>query len=262
MQSEQAQAADLIFKDSVSFWAKGAWHWTFYCARTTLTSPIAFIFDVAYAPMIVIVASTSIVQNSVSGRTFLTASMAFLAVLASALVSLAGLIVGHKERHLLKRFRASPMPTSALIFGFIAGSAVPALLSAILAYMVAHWFFGVPWPANIGLTAISWFAALLVIALMAVILSSFMRRVKTVTSMVMPLFFVIIGISGLFYPIKLSPKWLQVISWLSPTRPASDWFITSATNSSFVSMYGWEPILLVGWILGLFIVAVRYFKWD
>lgn len=262
MQSESTQAANDFFQDSVSFWLRGAWHWTLYCARTNLTSPMAFIFDVAYAPMIVIVGSTSIVHNSASGRAFLTASMAFLAVLASALVSLAGLIVGHKERHLLKRFRASPMPASSIIFGFISGSAVPAILSAILAYMVAHWMFGVPWPSDIGMTILSWIAALLVIALMAVILSSFMRRLKTVTSMVMPLFFVIIGISGLFYPIKLSPKWLQVISWLSPTRPASDWFINSATGSPFVSMHGWEPILLAGWILGLFVVAVKLFKWD
>ncbi|QQE80169.1 ABC transporter permease [Alicyclobacillus sp. SO9] len=258
----ELERLDIKPLNSLKFWIEGTWNWAMYCFRENLTSPIAFIFDVVYAPAMVVVGSVSFAHDSASARIFLTAGMVFLAVLASAVVSLSGIIVSHKERHLLKRFRATPMSTSAIIVGFFGGSAATALLSAILSYIVAHWMFNVPWPMSMGLTIVSWIGVLVSSALVAVTLSSFLNRVKTSMSLMMPLFFVFIGVSGLFYPMKLSPRWLQIISWFSPTRPASDWFIKSATHSTFVHLYSWEPYVLIAWIIGLSLVSVASFKWD
>lgn len=244
------------------FWFRGMWHWSLYNLRENLTSPIALIFDVLYAPAIVGVGSLTFAKPHMETKVFLTSGMVFLAMLASAVVSLAGIIVSHKERHLLKRFRATPLPTSALITGFFLGVAWTSLISASLCYVVGHEWFAIPWPHNIGVSLIAWLSALVSTSLISIIISSFVRRTKSVMSLTMPLFFVLIGVSGLFYPMKLSPKWLQVASWFLPTRPASDWLIRSTTQSPFVHLYSWEPWLLLGWIVVLAVIAIRIFQWD
>ncbi len=260
-------AADIHYKPTRStnafvFWFRGMWHWSLYNLRENLTSPIALIFDVFYAPAIVVVGSLTFAKQHMATKIFLTSGMVFLALLASAVVSLAGIIVSHKERHLLKRFRATPLPTSALITGFFLGVAWTSLISAILCYLVGHEWFSIPWPHEIVMSLVAWLGALVSTSLISIIISSLVRRTKSVMSLTMPLFFVLIGVSGLFWPMKLSPKWLQIASWFLPTRPASDWFLHSATQSSFVHLYSWEPWLLLGWIIVLAIIAIRFFQWD
>ena len=186
-----------------------------------------------------------------------------LAITSAAIQSLVFAVVSQRERGILKRRRATPVPAAALIIGrSLTAIAVSFGNFAVLA-LVGWALYGVDVP---GRTLPAVLATVAVgagtLCCVGYAFSTFLRTEESATpvlqAVILPLYF----ISGVFFPEDGIPDWLLTIADVFPIRHLAkallDAYDPITTGSGFAP--GHLGILLAWGALGL-IVAARRFKW-
>lgn len=69
-------------------------------------------------------------------------------------------------------------------------------------------------------------------------------------------------LSGTFFPIEAFPAWLQPISRVLPLTFLNDAMRKVAFEGAIFQDIQWDLFWLVVWGIGVYIVAIRVFKWD
>jgi ABC-2 type transport system permease protein len=187
-----------------------------------------------------------------------------LAVVSAAFVSLAMGFTRMRESGMLKRVRATPVPSWIVFAGRIGTSVVTAVLVTALLMAIGSLLFGVKVPthtlpgllAALALGAGSFCA--LGIAYTRVIPSEEAGPAMT-NAVVLPLYF----ISGVFVPFRQLPDALQHVAELLPVQPFVDALrIAFDPNTSGAGFAGGDLLKLAVWgVIGL-VAAVKLFDWT
>jgi ABC-2 type transport system permease protein len=187
-----------------------------------------------------------------------------LAVVSAAFVSLAMGFTRMRESGMLKRVRATPVPSWIVFAGRIGTSVVTAVLVTALLMAIGSLLFGVKVPthtlpgllAALALGAGSFCA--LGIAYTRLIPSEEAGPAMT-NAVVLPLYF----ISGVFVPFRQLPDALQHVAQLLPVQPFVDALrIAFDPNTSGAGFAGQDLLKLAVWgVIGL-VAAVKLFDWT
>ena len=240
-------------------WARAAFAFSRYTFRSTVRNAVATLFDLVMGPLqVVFLPFTAMFSASPERLASLPAAMTFWALLNTTLVSSSMVVVSWKELRLLRRFRASPMPESALLAGVVGGNAAVAGLAAVLVYAVAWVTGGHPPPANPLAAAGVWAVGLYTMTALGLLLSRFLSRPQSAIAVLLPFLFFHIGMSGV-YPVPFPPE-VEWLTFISPARPAFDWFRAVALDQPLP--YAWEPWLVLAWCVVLGWLAARWFRWE
>lgn len=245
----------------IVFWLRAAGGFARYLCRTILRHTVALIFGLAVAPVEIAFLGIFLKTFFTPERlAFVAPGLAFYTILATTLVSTPCHMVMMKETKLLRRFRASPLPTSALATGMVCGSGMVSLISSAATYLVAHFVCRVPFPDLLIATAAVWVLALVTMASFGMVVASAFSRVQNAIATALPMLFLNIGLSGLFFPPGAMPRGLSIVSWVTPARPMCDWLRAVAMNRP--TPFAWEPALALVWFAVLGWLAVRRFEWE
>ena len=240
-------------------WGRAAAAFSRYTFRSTVRNAIATLFDLVMGPVqVIFLPLTPLFSGSPERLASLPAAMTFWALLNTTLVSSSMVVIGWREFRLLRRFRASPMPESALLAGVVGGNAAVAGLAALLVYGVAWVTAGHPPPANPVAAAAVWAVSLYTMTALGLLLSRFLSRPQSAIAVLLPFLFFHIGMSGV-YPVPFPPE-VEWLTFVSPARPAFDWFRAAALDQPLP--YAWEPWLVLAWCVVLGWLAARWFRWE
>lgn len=69
-------------------------------------------------------------------------------------------------------------------------------------------------------------------------------------------------LSGTFFPRYLMPEWLQNITGYIPLTPVIDGIRLIATEGKSLIDLGPQLLLIVGWMIVIYIIAFRSFRWE
>jgi ABC-2 type transport system permease protein len=202
--------------------------------------------------------------DNVRSSTLQVPAFIALAVVSAGFVSLAMGFTWMRESGMLKRVRATPVPSWIVFAGRIGTSIVTAVLVTALLTAIGAVLFGVRVPTNTlpGLIATLALGAAtfcaLGIAYTRAIPSQEAGPAMT-NAVVLPLYF----ISGVFVPFRQLPEALQHIAELLPVQPFVDAlriaFDPNTTGSGFA---GEDLLKLAVWGLIGLVLAVRLFSWT
>jgi ABC-2 type transport system permease protein len=194
---------------------------------------------------------------------YYTPSILSFAVMSACFLNIALNLVRQREDGVLKRMRGTPLPAWALIGGIIGSSVLIAALLSLVTIVFAIAVYGVSLPASHVLPVIVTIAlASFVFCALGVAVSSAIPNVDSGPAIINLPFFVMVFISGTYFPI--SGGLATVAAWL-PLRP----FIValyyhgafSPLNSG--SAWAWHQLgSLALWGIGSTIFAVRHFQWT
>jgi ABC-2 type transport system permease protein len=177
-----------------------------------------------------------------------------------------------RDRGVLKRYRATPMPRSAYFIGKVGMVVTLAVAQVVLLLAIAVPFFDVSLPS----TADRWFTLVWVIALgttactlTGIAFSSLPRTSRSATAIVTPVALVLQFISGVFFIITELPSWMQQVAALFPLK----WMCQGMRAVFLPDAFGaQEPaggyelgrvaIVLAAWcVLGL-VLCLLTFRWT
>ena len=190
--------------------------------------------------------------------------IATLAIVASSFVNLAVSIVTQRETGVLKRRRATPVPSWVLIAGRAAVAIVVALVVVAAIVVIGRLAFGVPVPTSTlpGVVLASVTGAFTFCSL-AFGASAFIANADAaqpiLQAVTLPLYF----ISGVFIPDANNPRWLRDIANVFPVRHLAQAELRAFDPLARAPGIAWTHLLvLAAWGIAGLGVAIRSFRWT
>jgi len=240
-----------------------------YALRGFLRDPSAMGFT-AFFPILLLLLFNAIFKGNtrfngvlVHAPSYYTASIIAYEVMLVSFSSLLIRVATNRERGLLKRFRATPMPSWIYLFSEIARTVVVVATTVAVLVAVGALFYHVHLSARLLLGLVT-YLVVGVICFSAIALA--LSRV-TVTadsaSAIGPLVATILAfLSGVFIPVAVMPKWMLDLGKVFPLEHLArglqtGFLVPGSTGITFGDL----GIMAIWGALGL-VVAVRTFQWE
>ena len=209
-------------------------------------------------------------ESTVHGREYKTIDFILpgqlgFSLLSTGVFGTAFVFLSLRQTLVIKRFFATPVKRSSIIIGEGIARIGFALIGAIFIILIGHFFFeftlvhGVITVVNMLILAI---LGIIVFMGFGFIISGIAKN----ESMVPPISNIVtlpqFLLSGTFFSIDAFPSWLQPISRALPLTYLND----ALRKVAFEGMGLWDVkqqiLILILWGIGIYVVAVKVFKWE
>ena len=238
-----------IYYEQLSFWL----------------NPIGAIFTIGFSVVFLILLGASagssrvkILGNIKLIQYYVPGFVAY-GVMSACFVSLAIVLVNRREEGLLKRLRLSPLPTWVLLGAIFLSTLLVAFTQVIVLLAVGRFAFSVQLPDNIGAFVIALVVGGLSFTALGAAISTVIPNPDAAGPVINVVFFVLLFLGGLWFPIKDGSGLAQFSSFF-PIRH----FIKAvfAPFNPGASPWAWHDLLVVAiWGVAAAVFAVWRFKW-
>lgn len=253
MSSDFALVATQIRYEQRSYWRNPA------AAFFTFAFPLVFFFILVGAAG---GGHDKALGAAVQLKQYYTPSVLAYGVMSACFLSIALILVRQRELGILKRMRGTPLPSWALIGGIIGNAMIVATLLSVVCVGFARIVYGVHLPAaHIFPLIVTIALASLVFCALGIAVSSLIPNMDAGPAIVNLPYFVMVFISGTYFPINGT---MAKIAAYLPLRP----FIVAIFrdfNPVYFGASGWSLHQLGSlalWGIGSTIFAVRRFRWT
>jgi ABC-2 type transport system permease protein len=205
-------------------------------------------------------------QATLSSTNISTVTYLVPSILAMALMQLgvfaAVPLVQQREKGILKRIGATPLPRWKLVASNILLRLIVAAVDTVLILGVGIAVFNIQIVGNLALAAGFVFLGAGAFLAIGFMLASFLKTEEQATGVVqvvqMPLMF----LSGIFFPFTFMPGFLQSVARLLPLTYLGDGLRQSMVNAPQVAPLALDAAVLAGWLVVCLAISARSFRWD
>jgi ABC-2 type transport system permease protein len=209
-------------------------------------------------------------ESTLKGRTYRTIDFILpgqlgFSLLSTGVFGTAFVFFSLRQNLVIKRFFATPVKKSSIVFGEGIARIGFALLGAIFIIVVGHFFFkftlihGVITVLNMLVLA---FIGLVVFMGFGFVVSGMAKSESTIPPIsniiTLPQFL----LSGTFFSIDNFPSWLQPISRALPLTYLNDAMRKVAFEGAGLWDVKFQIMIMIIWGIGIYAVAVKVFKWE
>ncbi|MGH9044501.1 MAG: ABC transporter permease [Acidimicrobiales bacterium] len=207
MRNEVALVARQVYYEQLNFWF----------------NPVAAIFTVGFSVLFLILLGSS-AGNSHSSTlggvkviNYYVPGFVAYGVMSTCFNSLSSSLVTRRESGLLKRLRLSPLPTWAFLCSVFVSVVIISLVQVVILLVMGRFAYGVGLPANLGALVVVLIVGTASFSAIGVAVSTLIPNQEAAGPLVSIVFFVLLFLSGLWFPISSSSGLGQVSGWM-PVR--------------------------------------------
>ncbi|MFD1504216.1 ABC transporter permease [Georgenia yuyongxinii] len=181
------------------------------------------------------------------------------AIASPALTTLPVALATYRQQGVFRRLSTTPMRPQAVLTAHVVINVAALALAAVLALAVAGMVFATPGPGQVatavlafGLGAAAMFGVGLLVAARA-------RKGATAASMGMLLYFPMLFLAGMWTPGPAMPAAVAAVAAWTPLGAATQALTAAWFTDSFPAL---QLIVLAGWVVVLYPLAARLFRWS
>lgn len=209
-------------------------------------------------------------ESTVQGRIYRTIDFILpgqlgFSLLSTGVFGTAFVFFGLRQNLVIKRFFATPVKRSSIVFGECLARIGFALLGAVFIILIGHFFFhftlinGVVTVLNMLLLSI---IGLIVFMGFGFVVSGIAKSESTIPPIsniiTLPQFL----LSGTFFSIDTFPSWLQPICHALPLTYLNDAMRKVAFEGAGLWDVKHQILIMAIWGVGIYAIAVKTFKWE
>ncbi|HMI01522.1 MAG TPA: ABC transporter permease [Pedobacter sp.] len=209
-------------------------------------------------------------ESTVKGRIYRTIDFILpgqlgFSLLSTGVFGTAFVFFSLRQNLVIKRFFATPVSRSSIVFGEGIARIGFALMGAVFIILIGHFFFkftlihGVVTVLNMLLLSV---IGLIVFMGFGFVVSGVAKSESTIPPIsniiTLPQFL----LSGTFFSIDAFPSWLQPISRALPLTYLNDAMRKVAFEGAGLWDVKHQILIMVIWGIGIYAVAVKVFKWE
>jgi ABC-2 type transport system permease protein len=189
---------------------------------------------------------------------FLVPGVLALAVMSTAMVSLA-IATGYERRYgVLKRLGSTPLSRGGLLAAKTANVIAIEIVQAVVIIVTG---IALGWELSGGVALATVFLLLGTIAFAGIgMLMAGTLRAEATLATANGVFLVLLFIGGMAYPLDKLPTVLEEIAKVLPAAALSESVRGALTPG--VDVPGWSVVVLALWAIGAPLLAARYFRWE
>jgi len=193
---------------------------------------------------------------------FFASTMAVYGAAVTAYVNMPQGLAEARDRGVLQRLHAAPLPAWALLLGRVAGAWAVALLTLVAIWAVAGLMYAIPVPPAWAAALLTLLVATTCFAALGLAVASLVRTAEAGIGVALGTLLPLCFISDVFVHGADFPALLDRVSWFFPLRHATNAMTTAAAQDVVGSGLAWDHLgALAAWtVVGLGVVAWR-FSW-
>ncbi len=216
-------------------------------------------------PTVTTIQETTLQSRPYSTIDFILPGQLGFSLLSTGVFGTAFVFFSLRQNLVIKRFFATPVRRSSIVMGEGIARIGFALLGALIIILIGNLFFGFTlingYVTVINMLLLS-FLGVLVFMGFGFVISGIAKSESTIPPIsniiTLPQFL----LSGTFFSISIFPPWLQVISKALPLTYLND----AMRKVAFEGLSLWDVriqiLILVAWGIGIYALAVKFFKWE
>lgn len=170
--------------------------------------------------------------------------------------------VTYREKKITKRLALAPISKASFLGSEISLRMLMSLLQGLIILTVGHFVFKVPINGSLlGLTGIILLGAATFISL-GYLVCSFAHTAEAAQGLVQAVQFPMMFLSGVFFPTKLLPTFIQPIVKIMPLTYLGDGLRQIVLGGVGDFSMATNMTILSGWLVITFILTVKFFRWE
>jgi ABC-2 type transport system permease protein len=232
--------------------------------------PQAVFFTIALPVVFLVIFAAIFGNQTVDDRqglkvsTYYVPGIIALGVMAAAFVSLSITVVEERERGIIKRLRATPLPPAAFILARASTAVVLSLLVAVVLTLVGRVLYGVTVPdSSVPGIVLTLLVGTACFCCLGFALSGVVRSANAAQAVANMIVLPLQMISGIFFPTDLLPASVLQVAKLFPVYWLAEGLLDGFDPNGPAS--GVDPTalaVLAAWGVAGLLVARRTFRWE
>ncbi len=207
--------------------------------------------------------TTAVSGGRISTAVYYVPGIIALGVIAACFGNLVASVTAQRERGVLKRRRATPVPAAAVIAGRVLTAIIIAVVMTVVLLGIGWAAYGAHVP---GRTAVALVVTVVIGAAsfccLGYALTSLIHNedaaLPTTQALLLPLYF----ISGVFVAVAILPRWLADVGEVFPVRHLADALLTAYNpHTTGLGFAGLDLLIVAAWGVAGFLIALRRFSW-
>lgn len=209
-------------------------------------------------------AAQPVAAHSFSYIDFLMPGVVAMAIMTNGIYAVSGTFVTYRQRGVLHRLRATPLPLASFIGAYVLTHLVRSLIIAGLVIAVGVFAFHVQVASG---------PTLLKVALVAVVgsycfvtlgffIAAVAKNIETAAAIAQVIGTPMMFLSGVFFPMEEAPAWIQPVVKAMPLTYLANALRDVIIKGETLWSVRWDLVVLAGVGTGFLALSVRYFRWD
>lgn len=194
---------------------------------------------------------------------YMTPGVIVLNALSFGLVSSSTMMLEMREKGVLRRLQATPLPAVQLIGSYLLVNIVIGVLQSTLIIFAGVLLYKVPVSA-MGLLVAYPMILFGLLAFMALggVISGMSAKAGSATAIGMTIYFVLMFISDMIFPLDMLPAWLQNVVPYLPAYPAAQLVRSAMLDASLDPQWFSQILLLAAYGIVATLIAAKLFRWE
>lgn len=194
---------------------------------------------------------------------YMTPGVIVLNALSFGLVGSSNMMLEMREKGVLRRLQASPLPAGQLIGSYLLVNLLIGILQSTLIIIAGVLLYKVPVSAlSLALAYPMILAGLLAFMALGGIISGVAAKAGTATAVGMTIYSSLMFISDMVFPLDMLPNWLRNVVPYLPAYPVVQLVRSALLEATLDPKWLTHLFLLVAYGLGATFIAARLFRWE
>jgi len=230
-----------------------------------IRSPRAVIISLVVPLLLLVLNSSRHSHLNRDAEDALVAGLGSFGLIVTAYISNAITLVASRQDGVLRRWRATPLPTWCFFAGKIVATALTGLASVAIAVAAGVALYGSRLTAADAVSLLITFAlGVLAWAAIGIAVTPLVPTAQSAGPVLMITYLPVILFSGGLGPLSAEPGWLATLAHYLPAQPVIDAATRALQHkgSGLVLLSGHELAVLAAWAMIGVVASMRFFRWD
>ncbi len=193
---------------------------------------------------------------------YVTSGLLVMALMVTGIMATATGLVEDREKGIFRRFSLTPLKRHTIIGGQIIHRYLVMLVQTIILLAIGVLIFDVQISGNYFFLWIMVTLGAFCFLSIGFFLASFIKSARAATPVCMIVFFVLLFLGGIFFPVAIMPNFIEFVSMVLPSTYLNDAFRLIMVEGEPIQV-AWKEILVVtGWIIVTLGLSIKFFKWE
>lgn len=208
------------------------------------------------------VTQKSTATTNLTAFDYVFAGLIGYSILSLGIFGLANQMPAEKKTGSFRRLRASPISKSQIIFANMLYYLLVGIVSIALMFAVGMWVFHFDMRGNWFELFVFLILGILTMFGFGLAIGGWAKNENQSAALTNIVAFPMMFLSGVFFPRYLMPEWLQGITGYLPLTPIIDGLRMIMTEAKSFAYLGPELALMGVWMVIIYFVAVKLFRWE
>ena len=194
---------------------------------------------------------------------YMTPGVIVLNALSFGLVGSSNMMLEMREKSVLRRLQASPLPAGQLIGSYLLVNLLIGILQSTLIIIAGVLLYKVPVSGlSLALAYPMILAGLLAFMALGGIISGVVAKAGTATAVGMTIYSSLMFISDMVFPLDMLPNWLRNVVPYLPAYPVVQLVRSALLDAALDPKWIAHLLLLATYGIGATLIAAKLFRWE